>query len=402
MSVASTKRDRGTIIEKVPGEKYLVRIYLGRDVEGKRQYTSKTVLGDAGEARKALTALLHDADTGKVVISPRLNVAEFLDQWLDAIETSIEPRTLLFYRQNVRLHLVPLFGKVRFTALTPIQVQTGYSKLSKKGLSPRSVHHAHAVLRAAFRWARTMRLLSVIPTDGVTLPKVQVTKAAGSKGTFSAEQAKALLAASQEAGDSLTALWRLLLECGVRPSEARALRWDDLGEIIVEGRVWKTVRVERAVQVVGISPRREEVRGTKTDRSRRTIPMTTSLVEALEAHRRAQAAAMLRLGPAFERSGLIFTARGGQMLTPETLLKRWRKACRRVGLPELRAYDARHTAATLLLEAGVPLKVVSEILGHATTAQTADTYSHVTATMAVAATSAMESTLSGPRAASGQ
>jgi integrase len=56
----------------------------------------------------------------------------------------------------------------------------------------------------------------------------------------------------------------------------------------------------------------------------------------------------------------------------------WRPMLKRLGLPDVRPYDARHTAATLLLEAGQPMKVVQEMLGHSSMMLTADTYSHVT------------------------
>lgn len=391
------KKNRGQIIEK--GEnKFLIRIYLGRDGEGKRQYVSEQITGTRADAEKALTSKLHESDSGRLVITPRVTTGEFLDQWLESIETSIEPRTLLFYGDYIRRYLKPQLGKVKVSALAPITVQSAYAKLSKLGLSPRTVRHCHSVLRNALKWGVRMRLLGVCVTDAVDLPKMEEKAAkAGGKMALTSDEAKSILSIAEANNDRLTALWRVLLECGLRPGEARALRWSDIGTMTVEGKTYRTLRVERAVQVVRAKPRVEEIRGTKTKRSKRTIPLTPACVEALEEHRRRQVEEMMRLGPNFERNELIFAGPRGGIMSGENLLKRWRDACRAAQVPTLRAYAARHTTATLLLEAGIPLKVVSEILGHSTIAQTADTYSHVTATMAVAATAAMESTLSSSR-----
>lgn len=369
---------RGQVIKK-GDDRYLVRIFLGRDAAGKRIYTSQTVRGTATDAEKALTALLGDADAGRVVAATPMTVAEFLRRWLEAVAGTIEPRTLLFYEAKAK-ELAPL-GHLKLAALSPAVVQQFYSGLAMRkektglGPGPRTVRHLHAVLRSALRWGLKMRLVGTVATDGVLLPKVQ--KVTG-KQTLTPAEAKQLLETAQTAGDSLYALWRVLLECGLRPSEARALRWDDVGDAIIDGKAYKTLRVERAVQLVSLKPRVEEVRGTKTERSRRTIPLTPAVVDALEALPKT--------------SELIFPGKDG-LLASETVLKRWHLALRRAGLPRLRVYDTRHTAATLLLEAGVPLKVVSSMLGHSTITTTADTYGHVTDAMAAQATTAMGSVL---------
>jgi integrase len=379
---------RGSIITKSEGT-YLIRIFLGRDAEGKRQYVSETVKGTLEDAQRALTSKLYDCDAGRIVVGPRITVSEFLDRWLEAVAGTVEPRTLLFYEDKAK-HIRATIGNSLLSTLAPAKVQAAYAMMSRNGLGARSVRHAHAVLRAALRWGMKMRLVGSVATEGVLLPKVQANH---DKRTLTPIEAKRVLEVASQQGDSLLALWRVLIECGLRPSEARALRWDDLGELIVDGKTYRTLHIQRAVQVVSQKPRVEEVRATKTDRSRRTIPLTGAALQALEAHRRAQLAVIMAGGAAYNRQNLIFAGRLGEILPSETMLKRWQVLLHKAELPKMRLYDTRHTAATLLLEAGVPMKVVSELLGHSTITLTADTYSHVTATMSIAATAAMDSTL---------
>jgi integrase len=100
--------------------------------------------------------------------------------------------------------------------------------------------------------------------------------------------------------------------------------------------------------------------------------------EALSRRRTRQDADMAAAGTAWQdRAGLVFTDAVGRPVRPPDVSGEWRRTRRRLGLG-VRLHDLRHTAATLLLGAGVPLKVVSDTLGHSTIAITADTYAHVT------------------------
>lgn len=75
---------------------------------------------------------------------------------------------------------------------------------------------------------------------------------------------------------------------------------------------------------------------------------------------------------------LVFVDAHGVPLSPQRTTHRFRRLVRRLDdVPTIRLHSVRHTHATLLLQAGVPIKVVSERLGHATIALTLDVYAHV-------------------------
>jgi integrase len=115
----------------------------------------------------------------------------------------------------------------------------------------------------------------------------------------------------------------------------------------------------------------------KTKNSRRSIPIPEATAAALSTHKAKQAAFILAQGDKYERNNFVFSNAVGNFLDLTKTRKAFHSVCRLAEVPEIRLYDTRHTHATLLLAAGVNLKVVSERLGHASIALTADTYSHV-------------------------
>jgi integrase len=113
---------------------------------------------------------------------------------------------------------------------------------------------------------------------------------------------------------------------------------------------------------------------TKTAAGMRELPLVAGTAEALREHRRRQAAERLALGPLWVDTGHLFTTATGTPLDPRNVNRWWSALCERARVGHRRFHAARHTAATLLLEQGVPLEVVSAVLGHAGLAITADVY----------------------------
>jgi integrase len=121
-----------------------------------------------------------------------------------------------------------------------------------------------------------------------------------------------------------------------------------------------------------------DVRRYERARSRRVIKLQDWVCDLLSKQRSAPTAEPSEDGAPLEAANLIFTNTSGNALNERNLvLRNFRGVLNRAKLPRIRLYDLRHTAATLALAAGVPAKVVSEQLGHASVAFTLDTYSHV-------------------------
>ncbi len=181
--------------------------------------------------------------------------------------------------------------------------------------------------------------------------------------TWTLPQARTFL--SFVAEDRLAAAWWLTMR-GLRRGEALGLRWVDVD--LDAG----TLTVRQARVLAG---GRAVVGAPKSARGRRRLPLDSDLVAALRSLRAREAAERLAAGSAYDDSGLVVTNELGRPVRPEWYSDRFNRLSREAGLPTIRLHDARHTAATLMLEAGTPVHVVAAWLGH-DPAVTHRTYAH--------------------------
>ena len=128
-------------------------------------------------------------------------------------------------------------------------------------------------------------------------------------------------------------------------------------------------------------------------KSRRAIALDGELVNLLRELRGNQILLKAELGDSYSDNGLVFPGPFGGPLDPATLTRNFEKLARKAGLGHVRLHDLRHFHATLLLQAGVHLKIVQERLGHSTIAITADTYSHVAPALQRAAADSFAETM---------
>ncbi len=120
----------------------------------------------------------------------------------------------------------------------------------------------------------------------------------------------------------------------------------------------------------------------KTAAGRRQIPLDARLVALLRAHRERQLFERRRAGEAYEDKGFVICDELGRPYYPGTISVVFKEQAKAAGLPVIRLHDTRHTAASLMLADGVPVKVVSEILGHASPVITLSVYAHTMPGMA--------------------
>ncbi len=391
---------RGQIINR--GKRtWLVRVFMGRDGDGKRRYLNKTINGNKKDAQDWLSETLTKISTGAFIAPTRETVSEYLDKWL---ETAARPRvresTFEDYKDIIDRYIRPAFGERRLSDLRPLDIQTLYSEMQARGLSARSVRYVHAVLSSALKQAVKWQMLFRNPCDGVELPRM-----VGSEmQALSPEQANRLLSAAAESEHGI--VFSFALATGMRPEEFLGLQWSDIDLEKRTGTVRRTLVWRKGGGWYFGEP--------KTSRSRRTVPLPASLVRSLIVHRRVQAEARLKLGQDYQNNDLVFATGKGTPHNSRNLSQRhFRPILAKAGtakdgenqaevselwpdrLKSLRLYDLRHTCATLLLAAGENPKVVSERLGHASIVLTLDTYSHVLPSMQQAATDKLEQILFG-------
>lgn len=432
-------KTQGSLEERSPGH-WRIRVYLGRDETGRQRFRTETVEGGKKDAEKRLRELVGQKDEGRLVKPARLTLAAYLREWLDtAVKARVKPRTLEFYREQVRLYVAPDLGPIRLDRLSTMQVQRWVNGLLDRGLSSRTVRAAFGTLHAALRQAVRWRVLSATPTEFVELPKQARSR---ELAVMTPEQTGAFLAAAR--GERHEVFFVLAVATGARPGELAALRWDDCD--LERG----TVAIRRAL--VRLAGGKVEYAEPKTSRGRRVIPLPPVALEALRTHKASLRKARMKAGHGWKESWLVFGSMpdrlpkghlaacetctktawlegeplcphgellraAAQVETPLDLPNLRNRDLRRIALrarcpvdhlahcdtctadgwlegkslceegARLRAaaaaeargltlYSLRHSSASLLIAGGVHVKAVSERLGHASTAFTMDTYVH--------------------------
>ncbi len=154
----------------------------------------------------------------------------------------------------------------------------------------------------------------------------------------------------------------------------------------------RTLKVRRALQrIEGALIFKEP----KTEKSRRTLTLPASLVAAVRAHRDRQAFERAAASDRWQESGLVFTTTRGPPLDPRNVIRSWHRIQTTHGLLRRNFHSTRHTAASLLLAEGVPVKVMQEVLGRSLLSTTADTYGHLFPEAFDRAADAVERALTG-------
>lgn len=276
------------------------------------------------------------------------SVSDYLSAWLDLRSPSLSPSTVSGYARSLRLHIDPLIGGVPLVELTPAHVLAVLAPLCAAGRT-RQAQLVRILLRCALQDAVRMGLLASNPVDSVRPPAHQ--KAPIS--FWSAAQIHTFL--QSQRFSPLFHVWLLALLCGLRRGELLGLRWADVD--LVGGQV-DICNQRMVVDRVCFD------RPPKSAAGRRQLPLPAPVLAALRRERRRSASLYVLAHP------------DGSPFSPQQLRRALDAACAAAGVPRLHIHGLRHSMATAALEAGVDVKVLQVLLGHAHMATTADFYLH--------------------------
>jgi integrase len=323
---------------------------------GKRRQRQGGSFKTKREAQEALAEMI----SSQWVAPAKLSLADYLlEDWLPS-RSHRSGATRQQYRWAVN-HLVEHLGKAKLSRVSPRMVQDLYRDLLDGGLSSTSVQTIGKVLRMALGDAVKRGIIARNPATVVTLPTVHRPEVE----CWSQEQALAFLNSPQLQENRWRALWRLALATGLRRGELVALRWSDVD---VNGcRLFVRQAASLDGYKVSFGP-------PKTRAAIRAVALDDSTLVDLQTWRVLQRQEHELLGADPE---LVFTLADGKPIHPQTLTRMWDRIVDATDLEPIHLHAVRHTHATMLLLTGVPLKVVSERLGHSSIQITADTYQHV-------------------------
>jgi integrase len=286
----------------------------------------------------------------------RANLDEAADEWLEGARAgrirdrsgdTFKPSTVRGYEGSLRRYVLPGLGGARLSDVTRNHLQDLADELLGEGFDPSTVRNAIMPLRAIYRRAVKRGEVAVNPTHDLDLPAVR-----GRRDRFATpEEAASLI-------DALTVqdrpFWATAFYAGLRRGELRALDWGD---------------VDTAAGVIhvrdGWDPKEGRI-APKSHKGARRVPLIGGVRDVLVEHRMTTWS-----------EGFVFGRAPDLVMAPTTFQERADKAWAVAGLARITPHECRHTFASLMIEAGVNAKALSEFLGHSSIQVTYDTYGHL-------------------------
>ena len=341
---------------------YRLNIYLGK-VDGKYRTERRSVKCEGEkEAEGLLAEFITEIRKGDYVKSPNLDLKSYLEKWLKQIEESLEYNTYRTYRDICNYNVfVDSISAMKIGDIQPADVQNFINRL--KG----SKRNAKRTLSSAFGYAIDMKLVKSNPCAKIRLgSKVSKSTKLKRSDVWTREQSQSFLECAD--GEWYYPYFSLVLATGMRQQEAFALTWDKVNkdEILVDSAVKKRVDNHEFL-----------VKGIKTDTEAgvRSVTITDKEADKLDKHKEAQKIEKAKCGESYYRHNLVITDESGGVPCRRHLSRVMKRICEKASVPYITPKNLRHTHATMLLDAGVHIKVVSERLGHTDVTLALKTYS---------------------------
>lgn len=349
-------------------------------VGGKRKRIERVGGYSEKEAKKALRKAIDEYENGNVQIKlDKMSVADYFNYWLvNYVERNLKYNTVKNYRNILKKYIIPKLGKYRVRTLSPEMLQEFIDDIAdnattKQGnpLAQHTVAIIFTVTKEALRRAVfPYRIIKDNPMAYVDMPKYepQPKKTKQDLKIITLDQYRELLNYFPVA-DSFHMPLVIAFNTGMRRGEICALTWDKIDLVN------NTITVDSNMIQHGKGT--YELASPKTKASYRTIDIGQTLVNELKEKRKSQMENQMRYGRLYDKSNFVCTEENGTPVLPNSIKYKAQLVQDKLHM-NFNFHSLRHTHATMLLEAGEKMKVVSERLGHSRISTTMDTYSHVT------------------------
>jgi integrase len=356
-------------------------IDAGKDESGKRVRQFHGGYERKKDAEAELARILQEIHDGLLVRPTPKTFGEFMGDWFhEHAQRHCSPKTAERYRQ-LWSYADPMLSGVQLREVNTLMLERLYNRLRDSGgrvrsrkakeatpnatrpLSARTVRHVAGLIHVALNTAVRWKLLKINPAAACQLPRLDRKEARA----LDPKQTEWLLSAAQ--GHWLYPIIVLALATGCRRGELLALTWPD-------------VRLDSTPGVLAVSKSLEQTKAglrikTPKNGKTRAFPLPAVAVEAMKAHRETQEQARKLFGNAYRADlNLVFAGPDGDYLKPDSVTAAACLLARKIGLPGAGLHSLRHSHASQLLSAGVPLPAVSKRLGHSSVNITAQIYSH--------------------------
>lgn len=363
---------RGHIAKK--GNRYYAVIYEGIDpATGKGRHRWHAAGPTRKEAERMLADLVKRHHDGDYRPPDKITLGEYLERWLPTQRQPLAASTFSSYERNIRLHVLPYIGSISLQRLAPEDLDSLYATLLAEGrhnkdggpLAAKTVRLVHAVIHKALADAHRKGSVPRNIADLADAPKISAS-ARPHMRAWNADELRRFFELIED--HPLYAAFYVKANTGMRRGEVLGLTWGIID--FDNARLSVTQNVTAPDYQIIVSD-------VKSAQSLRTIDLDERTVQVLRSWRKRQLELYLQTGARADDSGFVFAKLNGDPLHPDFFSQSFERLVAKLDLPRIRFHDLRHTHATLLLKAGVPVKVVSERLGHASVAFTMQVYQHV-------------------------
>lgn len=370
------RRDNGTgsVSQRADGL-WTGRIRIGLGSDGKQKV--RAVYGKTEkEVKRKLRDLQREIDSGKIQNINKETVQTYMTHWLtETKRNELKPCSYDRLEQTLDLYIFPNIGSLQIGTITPRDVQALINTLRDRGLSYSTIKKAYDAVNSCFKNGMIQGTAACNPAMGVSLPR-KASIPAKEMRCYSYEEAKKICTAATSKYGNGKSVFRLgdaivvCLNTGLRVSELCGLKWEDVD---FEN---KTLSVNSTIVVERIRDKNAKQRyhcveqnETKSISSTRIVDLNDVAYDAL-----------CRVKEITDGERYVFATENHKPIQPRNVDRMLRKIVIRAGLGEDKQYGVhslRHTFASMLFAAGTDVKTVSELLGHADTSVTFDTYIHL-------------------------
>lgn len=319
--------------------------------------------------------LRRQRDDNYFIDNNNITLEEWIKEWMKVYKKPyVSPRTFQGYVEKSKT-IIEHLGNMQLQKIELYHLQKFISELQKEGKSPKSLRHYNSILKMCFDDAIMCRLMIMNPTKKLKLPNLRRKELE----IMTKEEQQIFEGFMKE--NSMGTAYIVLVNTGLRAGELSGLTWKDIDFDN------KTLYVRRGVQKVTTYDddfnkvkRERKVTDVKTDNSYRVVPMLDKVVRILKEYKEEKIQEneeLAELGNGFNESEFVFKTKCNNPVNSEYLRKRCHQICESNNFRKVGIHELRHTFATRSIEAGIDLRVLQEILGHASYSTTADIYVHV-------------------------
>lgn len=324
---------------------------------------------------------------GRAELQENMRFSELAEWYMQNYACELKPQTYTGYEQKLNAYLLPEFGNRKLRDFSPSLLTEYYKSVSgirKSALSLGTIKSFHKILNSVFSVAVRQGFISENPCKNAILPKKKLDLQEKKRYYMTPEEMQLFLSITQESTQENT-IYRLLLYTGMRVGECLALSWSDVN--FSAGTISICHNLVYANHEYSLST-------PKSAAGKRTIAISDTVRNLLLEQKERSAQRVRVLGDRVKHPNMVFISVNGNYVSRNSLSNRFHRLVSGTQIDFMTLHMLRHSNASLLINAGVDIKIVSEHLGHADIDTTADVYVDIFASTKKATATLIDSVLS--------